>query len=81
MSDLRNTRGLKLVHLNIRSLRHKTDSLRLEGLNNKSVDVLTLSETWLDDTVQDSEFTLPGFTCVRLDRAHGTKQGFGGVVT
>ena len=38
------TRGLKIAHLNIRSLANKIDSLRLKGINNKTIDVLTLSE-------------------------------------
>ena len=29
MADIRKARGLKIAHLNIRSLRHKTDSLRV----------------------------------------------------
>ena len=56
------------MHLNIRSLRQKTDSVCLEGLDNKTFDVLTFSETWLDDTFQDAEIALPGFTCIRRDR-------------
>lgn len=50
----------------------------MEGLDNKTIDILTLSETWLDDSYQDSEVAIPGFTCVRLDR-RGNKEGFGGV--
>ena len=46
--DIKSTRGLKIAHLNIRSLANKTDSLRLQGITNKTFDVLTLSETWLD---------------------------------
>lgn len=76
MDDMRKTRGLKIVHLNVRSLRHKTDSLQLEGMNNKTVDILTLSETWLD-AVEDSEIALRGFNCVRKDRT-GVKEGYGG---
>lgn len=78
LDDMRKTRGLKIAHLNIRSLRHKVDSLQLEGINNKTVDILTLSETWLDSTVEDSEIALPGFNCVRKDRT-GLKEGYGGV--
>ena len=40
----------------------------MEGLDNKTFDVLTFSETWLDDTFQDAEIALPGFTCIRWDR-------------
>jgi hypothetical protein len=45
LDHIRKSRGLKIAHLNIRSLRHKTDSLRLEGFDTKTFDVITLSET------------------------------------
>lgn len=77
-ADIKSTRGLKIAHLNIRSLANKTDSLRLEGINNKTFDVLTLSETWLDSSTSDAEIKLPGFVCIRLDRT-GNKEGYGGV--
>ena len=78
LDDIKTTRGLKIAHLNIRSLRNKTDSLRLEGIDNKTIDVLTLSETWLDSSTSDAEIKLPGFVCVRQDRI-GEKEGYGGV--
>ena len=75
---IKSTRGLKIAHLNIRSLANKTDSLRLEGITNKTFDVLTLSETWLDSSTSDAEIKLPGFVCIRQDRT-GNKEGYGGV--
>ena len=75
LDDIRNTRGLKIAHLNIRSLVHKTDSLRLEGIDSKTVDILTLSETWLDGNICDTEINLPGFVCVRQDRTD-IKEGY-----
>ena len=45
LDEIKRTRGLKIAHLNIRSLRNKTDSLRLAGFDTKTFDVLTLSET------------------------------------
>ena len=76
--DVRKTRGLKIAHLNIRSLRQKTDMIRLEGLDNKTFDVLTMSETWLNGSFRDAKIALPGVTCIRLDRS-GDKTGYGGV--
>ena len=78
LDDIKTTRGLKISHLNIQSLRNKTDSLRLEGIDNKTIDVLTLSETWLDSSTSDAEIKLAGFVCVRQDRI-GEKEGYGGV--
>ena len=74
--DIKSTRGLKIAHLNVRSLRNKVDLLRLEQFDNIAIDVLTLSETWLDSNIQDSEICLPGFTLVRRDR-EGSKSGGG----
>ena len=54
----------------------KVDLLRLEQFDNVAIDVLTLSETWLDSNIQDSEICLPGFTLVRRDR-EGSKSGGG----
>ena len=76
LKDIKSTRCLKIAHLNIRSLRNKTDALRLKGID---IDILTLSETWLSDSISDTEIELPGFACVRLDRT-GVKEGYGGVV-
>lgn len=54
LKDMRSSRGLRIAHLNIRSLRNKLDTLSLEGLDNRTIDILTLSETWLDDCYEDS---------------------------
>ena len=44
---------------------------------NHLTDVITLSETWLDETVSDAEVSLPGYSLLRNDRnRHG-----GGVAT
>lgn len=43
MVNVTKTRGLKIAHLNVRSLRHKFDQLRLELTKNCSFDVLTVS--------------------------------------
>ena len=47
LEDVRSSRGLKIAHLNIRSLRNKSDLLSLQGLDNTTIDILTFSETWL----------------------------------
>ena len=78
LEDVRSSRGLRIAHLNIRSLRNKSDSLCLEGLDNRTIDILTLSETSLDDCYEDSHVTIPGYTFIRLDRS-GAKEGYGGV--
>ena len=78
LGDINRNGSLKIAHLNIRSLRHKADLLRLKGLYTKTLDILSLSETWLDKSFEDPDVALPGFSCVRMDRT-GAKKGFGGV--
>ena len=68
IQDIRNTRGLKIGHLNVRSLRNKVDMVRLELTKESCFDVLTLSETWLDASVSNSEVHMPGYSCMRTDR-------------
>lgn len=68
--DIR-TKGLKIGHLNICSLLGKFDDLK-EKLAKKPFDILTISETHLDNTIKDGELLLNGFTLVRKDRnRHG----------
>ena len=62
------SRGLSLAHLNIRSLLHKMDQVNLVMGGAKSFDILSFSETWLNDTVSDDEIVIPGYNCVRRDR-------------
>ena len=60
---------VKIVHLNIRSLKNKTHFIEITNfikLNN--VDVLTLSETWLNTTTKNYEIAIEGYKLFRLDR-------------
>ena len=60
---------LTFAHLNCRSLLAHLDHVLL-FIQNHSIDVMTLSETWLDDTVSDLEVCPPhyGLNIVRRDR-------------
>ena len=53
LTDLKKQKGLKIVHLNIRSLFKKKDSLEYDLLDG-STDILGLSETWLKDKIPNS---------------------------
>lgn len=48
------TRGLHLLHLNIRSLLPKITEIRLLSNSNK-VGLFCFTETWLDDSIKDAE--------------------------
>ena len=52
------SRGLALVHLNIRSLLHKMDQVNLVMGGAKSFDILSFSETWLNDMVTGDEILM-----------------------
>ncbi|XP_019631566.1 PREDICTED: uncharacterized protein LOC109475403 [Branchiostoma belcheri] len=70
---LRVKKGVKMIHLNIRSLLPKLDEIRAALINNP-VDILTLNETWLDPSIDDNELYIPNYTLYRKDR---NRQGVG----
>ena len=70
------TKGLKIIHLNIRSLNNKIDLLRLWVEQHKP-NIITLSETWLTNKISNNEIKLTNYVLYRADR--GTRCG--GVVT
>ena len=69
-------KGLKIIHLNIRSLKNKIDLLRPWVEQHKPM-VITLSETWLTDKISNNEIKLTNYRIYRADR--GSRCG--GVVT
>ena len=74
IEQLNAVKGLKLIHLNIRSLPKKMDQLRLI-MSHTSIDVLTISESWLKSHLNLGLKELEGFVHYRLDR--GTRKGAG----
>ena len=73
-SILQVSNNLSLVHYNIQSLLPKIDLLATEL---SSFDILTFSETWLSEAVNDDQILLPGFSPpVRQDRTYNS---YGGV--
>ena len=78
--DLEKAKGLKLAHLNVRSLINKVDKLRLL-LDNSDIDVFSVSETWLTPHLQTDLVTLQGFQAHRLDKGPKGKKRGGGLIT
>ena len=66
--ELSRAKGLKIVHLNIRSLPRKIEQLRAILLGS-NIDVITLSETWLHSKIDSQMIEIQGYTLHRLDRA------------
>ena len=54
-------RGLKLAHLNVRSLVNKIDDVR-SLIDKNPFDIFTVSESWLNSSIWDSEISLSGYT-------------------
>ena len=71
---LKSIKGIKFGHLNICSIFPKMDYLKIL-LFDKPLDVLVISETWLNDSYDNSELCIPGYNMERLDRTH--KKGGG----
>ena len=69
-------KNLKMAHLNIRSLKNRSHSIQVKNLvSEHDFDILTLSETWLNGSVDNSEISIPGYTIKRLDRQNKTGGG------
>ena len=65
--DFPSKRGLRISHLNVRSIIYKMDSIRLM-LKDKPFDVFSVSETWLNSDIPDSELAIEGYSFTRQDR-------------
>lgn len=64
---LKRAKGVKMVHLNIRSVLKNIEELRLFALDSKP-DIITLSETGLDGSISNSEVNINGYNLERNDR-------------
>ena len=64
---------MHFLHLNIRSLPPSIDEIRTIANQTKAA-VIALTETWLDDSVNDSEITINNYCIIRADR---NRQGGG----
>ena len=82
LGDLGDQPGLVITHLNVRSLIPKIDQLRID-LPCSNIDLFSMSETWLDDRVEERLISVPKYKLIRYDRrvrrADGTVKSGGGV--
>ncbi len=60
-------KGLKIIHLNIRSLLPEMHLLRAWVAHNNP-NIITLSETWLSSKIPDREIKLVNYVLYRADR-------------
>ena len=67
-------RGLKIGHINIQSLRFKTDYLTI-FLHENNIDILCVTESWLTSKIDDGEIMIEGYNLCRKDRDNGQEHG------
>ena len=59
---------IKIAHLNIRSLKSREHLLLLQHtIEEHDFDIFTVSETWLDSTIDNQVIQIPGFVFLRQD--------------
>jgi exonuclease III len=64
-------KGLKLYHLNIRSILPKLDELRnTEGIFNMKASVIAFTESHLSTAINDGELSIDGYKLFRKDRVN-----------
>jgi exonuclease III len=66
LHKIKNLRGLKIASLNINSLLRHIDELRLM-LSDSEIDVFAINESKIDNSVNDSEISIPGYDTIRRD--------------
>ena len=60
-------KGLHIIHFNARSLLPKLVEVRTLAAESNAA-IVCVTETWLDDSLMDSEIELPGYVVQRKDR-------------
>ena len=68
-SYLYGSKGFHICHLNVRSLLNKIDEIK-NLLKNETIQVFTISESWLNETIKDEEIKIKGYNTIRQDRGY-----------
>ena len=65
----RNPKDLKIVHINTQSLKCFQHFAEFEYIfSNSGIDAIAVSETWLNDSVNNESVSIPGYDIYRNDR-------------
>ena len=59
-----NTKKIKVIYCNARSLRNKIDELRIMA-QDYNPDIIGIVETWLTDNIYDSEIIIENYNMIR----------------
>ena len=71
LEPLINTQGLKVAHLNVNGLLNKMSEIRFL-LQETRFDILGLTETHLNNKIEDDQISVDGYKMVRTDRISGS---------
>ena len=71
-SDLELKNKFSVVHYNVQSILNKVDIIQSEL---QQFDVISLTETWLDNSISDDEIIFNGFNLFRRDRVNDRHGG------
>ena len=66
-SVIAKSKGLRIIHLNCRSIPKYLDELRIL-ITSSDAHVVSFNETRLCPSISDSEVTIPGYSLIRSDR-------------
>ena len=82
IGTLNKTKGFKILHVNVRSLLKKIDQFRMM-LADVDLDVKSISETWLNESVSSKSVELDRYRLYRQDRDFSgvAKKRGGGLLT
>ena len=77
LNNTENSRNrIKLFHLNAQSIKSRNHIIQIRELVvNKNMDILAISESWLNSSTSNAEVEIIGYKLHRLDRLH--KKGGG----
>ncbi len=79
LSDLKSFKGHTVIYWNTRSLLPRLEEVQ-RIMDTGSPELLGLSETWLNSSVDDEQVTFDGYNLIRADRtAESHKKGGGGL--
>ena len=80
LRGLAGLQGVTIAHLNIRSINRKLEEV-IRILGQSDVEILCISESWLNQSVPDHMISIAGYNLIRQDRnANSGKMTGGGLL-
>lgn len=79
LCDVKEQKGLLILHLNVRSLINKVELIR-QILEDEKIDALCLTESWLTSYISDDLIKVDGYKILRKDRVNELGKRKGGEI-